>query len=86
MPLPSYYPKLITWLGYDPLPAPTTDGARVKHIRLLCGLSQKQAAAQAEVDHQTITRCEHDDWVQGIAGRKVREWMEKQEAAIPKLD
>jgi DNA-binding XRE family transcriptional regulator len=75
MPLPSYYPKIIAWLGYDPLPTPMTEGEWLKHTRLLRGLSQKQAAKEAGVDHQTITRCEHDAWVVGIAGEKVRQWM-----------
>jgi DNA-binding XRE family transcriptional regulator len=75
VPLPSYYPKLILWLGYDPLPTPTSDGERLRHKRLLLGLSQKQAAKEAGVDHQTITLCEHDEWVRGIAGEKVRVWM-----------
>jgi DNA-binding XRE family transcriptional regulator len=86
MPLPSYYPKLIAWLGYDPFPTPVTDGARLKHHRLRNGLSQKEAAKEAGVDHQTITLCEHDYWVRGMAGDKVREWMNRQEAVIPAPD
>jgi transcriptional regulator with XRE-family HTH domain len=51
VPLPSYYPKLIEWLGYDPLPTATTDGEKLKHQRLLSGLSQKEVAKLAGVDH-----------------------------------
>jgi DNA-binding XRE family transcriptional regulator len=86
MPLPSYYPKLIAWLGYDPLPTPTSDGQKLKHHRLRSGLSQEEAAKEAGVDHQTFTLCEHNEWVRGIAGEKVWEWMNKQEAVIAKPD
>jgi DNA-binding XRE family transcriptional regulator len=86
MPLPSYYPKLVKWLGYDPLPTPTTDGEKLKNKRLLSGLPQKQAAKEAGVDHQTFTLCEHDNWVQGIAGEKVKRWMNETEAAISEPD
>jgi DNA-binding XRE family transcriptional regulator len=86
IPLPNYFPKLIEWLGYDPLPTPTSYGQKLKHHRLRNGLSQKEAAKLAGVDHQTFTLCEHDNWVAGIAGEKVRQWMNAHKADIPKPD
>jgi DNA-binding XRE family transcriptional regulator len=75
MPLSVHFPKILEWLGYDPLPKPTTDGERLKRKRLLGGISQKQAAKLAGVDHQTITLCEGNMWVKGGAGEKVRKWL-----------
>jgi DNA-binding XRE family transcriptional regulator len=77
IPLPCHYPKLIAWLGYDPLPTPTTDGQKLKRHRVRSGLSQKQAAKEAGVDQHTFTLCEADMWVAGKAGKKVREWMNR---------
>ena len=47
------YPPIVTFLGYDPTPNPTTDAERLRGWRMANGLSVKSAARQEGVDAAT---------------------------------
>lgn len=50
-----YYPKIIQFLGYCPVPTDTTTlGGRIKKYRLENGLSQEALSALIGVDERTI--------------------------------
>jgi hypothetical protein len=53
-PFPRYYPAIIEWLGYDPLPEPKTEGARLRHDRLTRGLTSQQMADKMGIDQGTL--------------------------------
>jgi DNA-binding XRE family transcriptional regulator len=55
-----YYPALIEFLGYNPLPLAKTPGAEVRRERMTRGWSRRKLAAVARVDEATITRIEAD--------------------------
>jgi transcriptional regulator with XRE-family HTH domain len=50
----------IRFLGYNPLPSPTTNGERVARARIARGWSRKRLAAAASVDEATVRRIEED--------------------------
>jgi transcriptional regulator with XRE-family HTH domain len=54
------YPRIIRWLGYDPLPRPATGGQYVLAERLRRGWSRKRLAREAGVDEATVRRIEND--------------------------
>ncbi len=59
MPFPRYYPKIIDWLGYNPLPEPQTEGAQFRHERLKLGLTSSQMAERLGIDQSTLLAREH---------------------------
>jgi transcriptional regulator with XRE-family HTH domain len=56
-----YMPAVIEFLGYDPLPAPTTVGERIVRRRTALGMSQKDAARTLGVDPSTLARWERGE-------------------------
>jgi hypothetical protein len=57
---PMFYRAIIDFLGYNPLPEPTTPGAAVRRERLARGWSVRRLAAETGVDAATISRIESD--------------------------
>jgi len=55
-----YYPKVIRFLGYNPLPAATTRGQEVRRERLSRGWSRRRLGREAGVDEATVRRIEAD--------------------------
>jgi len=55
-----FYPRIIGWLGYDPLPGPETQGQYVLAERLRRGWSRKRLAREAGIDEATMRRIETD--------------------------
>jgi len=55
-----FYPRIIQWLGYNPLPEGGTRGERIRNERLRRGWSRKQLARVTAVDEATIGRMESD--------------------------
>jgi hypothetical protein len=57
---PMFYPGIIAFLGYNPLPAPNTRGEAVRRGRLAKGWAIERLAIEAGVDPATIRRLELD--------------------------
>jgi Helix-turn-helix domain len=55
-----FYPAVIRFLGYNPLPDPTTRGGAVRRERLARGWSIERLAVESGVDPSTIRRIEMD--------------------------
>lgn len=55
-----FYPAIIAFLKYNPLPKPATLGDAVRRERVSRGLSRKSLALQAGVDEATVKRLELD--------------------------
>jgi transcriptional regulator with XRE-family HTH domain len=55
-----FFPALIRFLGYDPLPEPHTRGQAIRRRRLVLGMSQERLADLAGVDEATVGRLEAD--------------------------
>jgi DNA-binding XRE family transcriptional regulator len=53
-PFPRYYPKIIAWLGYDPLPKPQTEGEALRQARWRLGLTSQQMADVMDCDQGTL--------------------------------
>ena len=53
-----YYPKIFAYLGYNPLPPPTTLGGQLKRKRLELGLPLRAAARLMGADEGTLARWE----------------------------
>jgi transcriptional regulator with XRE-family HTH domain len=53
-PRPCYYPAIIDWLGYNPLPEPQTEGVQLRHERLILGLTSSQIADRLGIDQGTL--------------------------------
>lgn len=56
---PSFFPRVIEWLGYDPFPKPQTEGEELRQARLRRGMTAQQAADDAGVDQGTWLSFEH---------------------------
>ena len=69
-PAVGFYPRLIAYLGYNPLPEGQSRGQRIRRERISCGLSRKALADSVGVDEATIKRMEEN--VKGMAGRAIR--------------
>ena len=67
---PTAYPKIIYFLGYNPLSEPKSRGEAVKRERLSRGLSIRGLAALAGVAADTICRLEAD--APSMASNQVR--------------
>lgn len=59
-PFPRYYPGIIAWLGYNPLPEAQTKGEQLRRQRLTLGLTSNQMADRLGVDQGTWLRFEND--------------------------
>ena len=57
-PLVALMPAVLRFLGYDPLPVPTTLGERMAAFRRRHGLSLKEAALRAGVDEESWAKSE----------------------------
>ena len=66
----TFFPLLISYLGYNPLPEEDSRGARIRRERISRGLSRKALADAVGVDEATVKRMEEDD--KGMARRAVR--------------
>jgi DNA-binding XRE family transcriptional regulator len=55
-----FYPAIIRFLGYNPLPVGTTRGQRIQRERMTRGWSRKRLARTAEVDEASVRRLEED--------------------------
>ena len=64
------FPRLISFLGYNPLPEAEGRGSRILRERISRGLSRKALADFVGVDEATIKRMEED--VKGMARRAIR--------------
>jgi DNA-binding XRE family transcriptional regulator len=49
-----YFPNIVAFIGYDPLPAPMTTGEKLRRERWLLGLTSRQRAAQLGIDQGTL--------------------------------
>jgi DNA-binding XRE family transcriptional regulator len=75
-PAPIYYPKLISFIGYNPLPEPTSVAGRMKYHRLSLGLTQEQAAREVGIDESTLWR--HENGLQSpttLVREKIESWL-----------
>ena len=57
-PFARYYPAIVSFVGYDPLPKPMTDGERLRRERWLLGLTSEQMADRLGIDQGTLLRRE----------------------------
>jgi DNA-binding XRE family transcriptional regulator len=55
-----YFPMLINFLGYDPLPEPVTMGEKLLAYRRRNGISRKSLAKEIGVDEGTLQGWEED--------------------------
>ena len=53
-PFPRYYPSIIVWLGYNPLPEPQSCGEQLRHERISAGLTSSQMADRLGIDQGTL--------------------------------
>jgi DNA-binding XRE family transcriptional regulator len=58
-PLPRYYPSIVSFVGYDPLPPPTSEGEEFRRERLLLGLTSQEMADRLGIDQGTVLKREH---------------------------
>ena len=58
-----YMPAIVRFLGYNPLPLPSSDGwgARLVSCRTALGISQKELAGQLAVDPSTLAKWERGE-------------------------
>ena len=59
-PFARYFPAIVSFVGYDPLPEPQTDGERMKRARWLLGLTSREMAGRLGMDEGAMTRMERD--------------------------
>ena len=57
-----YLPKIISFLGYNPLPKPITIPEKIIHYRQVRGMSQAELAAEPRIDPSTLSRWENGTW------------------------
>ena len=69
-PAVGFYPRLIAFLGYNPLPEGQSRGQRIRRERISRGLSRKALADAVGVDEATVKRMEEN--VKGMAVRAIR--------------
>lgn len=66
-----FLPRLIEYLGYDPLPKPKTIGERLRFKREAMGLSRKRLAVLLGIDDGTLQRYELGVWRAGPRNREI---------------
>lgn len=59
LPFPRYYPAIIQFVGYSPLPEPQTEGEKLRYERLTLGLTTKEMAKRLGIDQGTLIRREN---------------------------
>jgi transcriptional regulator with XRE-family HTH domain len=69
-PAVGFFPRLVSYLGYNPLPRAEGRGSRIRRERISRGLSRKALADSVGVDEATIKRMEED--LKGMAKRAIR--------------
>lgn len=75
-PLVRYGPRIIDFLGYDPLPEPKSFSQEVWKLRWRRGLTQQELAARLHTDESTIR-----DWERGQHEATVRLYRRVQDVA-----
>jgi len=55
-----HYPRVIRFLGYNPIPPAETRGQAVRRERLSRGWSRRRVGREAGVDEATVRRIEYD--------------------------
>ena len=55
-----YLPRIVAFLGYDPLPPPQTFGERIIAVRRRLGIPRKKLALRLGVDEGALKRWEED--------------------------
>ncbi len=58
LPSDRYMPRIIQFLGYDPVPAPKTLSEKLRHCRQLLGLTLKAMAKRLGVDPTSLRKWE----------------------------
>jgi transcriptional regulator with XRE-family HTH domain len=53
-----FYPAIMAFLGYNPLPSPRTPAERIAYARMSRGWSRKKLAKISGVDEATVRRME----------------------------
>ena len=79
-----FYPAVIRFLGYDPLPERITLGEQVRAKRMRLGISQKELARILGVDESSVWRVEHDRrlWKRKLR-RVFRTYADEESGAAP---
>lgn len=80
-PFDRYWPAILSFLGYDPRPAPGTFGERIVRARQERGWGRKEAAKRLGIDEATLKRCEAD---LGQRSPEVRRKLERLLSAVGK--
>jgi transcriptional regulator with XRE-family HTH domain len=70
-----YYPRIFSFLGYDPFPAPTNLPEKIRRKRLELGLPVKDAARLINVDEGTLARWERGEGKPRTSQAKVDRFM-----------
>ena len=79
------YRGVVEFLGYYPHPTPRTLGDRLRKIRRCHGLTSRQAAELADVDHQTFLMWEHGKWMPTVLTRgRLDNFLERFEPDLPR--
>jgi len=69
-PVISMFPRIIEFLGYDPVPVPDDLPGRIKAVRRRLGLFQDQFASTYGFDASCVSRWEHRRSVPSPRSRK----------------
>jgi DNA-binding XRE family transcriptional regulator len=78
------YRRIIEFLAYYPHPTPRTLGDRLRKIRRCHGLTSRQAAQLADVDHQTFLMWEHGKWTPTVLTRaRLDNFLDEFERKLP---
>jgi transcriptional regulator with XRE-family HTH domain len=78
------YRRVVEFLGYYPHSTPRTIGDRLRKIRRCHGLTSRQAARLANVDHQTFLMWERGKWTPTVLTRaRLDEFFERFERGLP---
>ena len=75
-----YYPSILAFLGYNPLPPPKTLGDQLKRKRLELGLTLSASALVVGADPGTLARWETGEWRPRMSMRKVDAFLALQPA------
>ena len=70
-----YYPRIFAFLGYNPLPPPTTLGDQLKRKRLELGLTLRAAALLIGADEGSLARWETGEWKPRMSMAKVNAFL-----------
>ena len=59
-PRPKYYPAILSFIGYDPLPIPETKGEQLRRKRWHLGLTSYEMASRLGIDSGALLKREKD--------------------------